>query len=209
MALKQQPANAGLPRRAPTPFDKGHSSTGWQRFYVIAVTVSASALLATLITFGILNFLMSDVQLPGQNAFGELHGAVKLQQPQRQPAVQQQLDGGGAAALANTTAPAAENASLAAQSPAAAPLIQPAVWHYPLEYLKGYYKLPPQDTSSRCQQSKICDGDYSCGPDKLGCITSAKERQNKVRNAIAWAWAGYRCEYTNDMLLVLLSSCTR
>ncbi|WIA16245.1 hypothetical protein OEZ85_012956 [Tetradesmus obliquus] len=194
MALKQQPANAGLPRRAPTPFEKTHSKTGWERFYIVAVTVSVSALLATLITFGVLNFLMSDVQLPSQHAFGELQGAVTLQQPDLKTAPQQQMDGRGAAALLNATAPAAANTSLTAHSPAAAPLIQPppAVWTYPLEYLKGYYQLPPQDTSSRCQQSKICDGDHSCGPDGLGCITSAKERQDKVRNAIAWAWAGYR-----------------
>jgi hypothetical protein len=194
MALKQQPANVGLPRRAPTPFEKTHSTTGWDRVYIVAVTVSASALLATLITFGVLNFLMSDVQLPSQHAFGELQNPVTLQQPLLQPVQQQQIDGRGAGALANVSAPAAGNASQAARSPASAPVIQPPppVWQYPLDYLKGYYKLLQEDTSPRCQQSKICDGDYSCGPDGLGCITDAKARQAKVRDAIAWAWAGYR-----------------
>jgi hypothetical protein len=195
MALKQQPANAGLPRRAPTPFEKTHSTTGWDRVYIVAVTVSASALLATLIIFGVLNFLMSDVQLPSQHTTGELHNPVTLQQPFLQPVPQKQIDGGGAGALVNATAQAAGNASQAARSPAAAPVVQPPapIWSYPLDYLKGYYKLPQEDSSPRCQQSKICDGDHSCGPDGLGCITAAKARQDKVRDAIAWAWAGYRC----------------
>ncbi|KAF6255992.1 glycoside hydrolase [Scenedesmus sp. NREL 46B-D3] len=193
MALKQ-PANGVLPRRAPTPYDRSHSNTGCEWFYIVAVTVSASALLATLITFGALNFLMSDVQLPRHHAFGQLQSAATVPQPQLQPVLQQQIDGRGAVAPVNTTTPAAANASQAAHLPAAAPPQQPppAAWRYPLKYIKGYYKLPPQDTSSRCQQSKICDGDHSCGPDGLGCITSAKERQDKVRDAIAWAWAGYR-----------------
>jgi mannosyl-oligosaccharide alpha-1,2-mannosidase len=54
------------------------------------------------------------------------------------------------------------------------------------------YKLPEQDGSPRCRNSGICDGDYSCGADGLGCIRDAKERQERIRAATRWAWAGYR-----------------
>ncbi|WIA40463.1 hypothetical protein OEZ86_013819 [Tetradesmus obliquus] len=54
------------------------------------------------------------------------------------------------------------------------------------------YSLPPHDDSQRCQRTGICDGDYSCGPDGLGCVTSAKQRQEHVRKAISWSWEGYR-----------------
>jgi hypothetical protein len=55
------------------------------------------------------------------------------------------------------------------------------------------YSLPQHDNSQRCQHTGICDGDYSCGPDGLGCVTSAKQRQEHVRKAISWSWEGYRC----------------
>ena len=54
------------------------------------------------------------------------------------------------------------------------------------------YSLPAKDDSPRCRQSGICDGDRSCGPDKLGCVASARARQQKVREAIKWSWQGYR-----------------
>jgi hypothetical protein len=55
------------------------------------------------------------------------------------------------------------------------------------------YKLPENDTSERCRLTGICDGDHTCGPDKLGCVTSGKDRQARVREAARWSWAGYRC----------------
>ena len=55
------------------------------------------------------------------------------------------------------------------------------------------YKLPENDTSERCRLTGICDGDHTCGPDNLGCVTSGKDRQARVREAARWSWAGYRC----------------
>lgn len=54
------------------------------------------------------------------------------------------------------------------------------------------YKLPQQDTSPRCRASKICDGQYDCGPDGLGCITDDLKRKEAVRRAGAHTWMGYR-----------------
>ena len=58
------------------------------------------------------------------------------------------------------------------------------------------YTLPEVDTSLRCSLTGICDGNFSCGPDRLGCVTNAKERQEKIREAAKWSWAGYRCVCT-------------
>ena len=54
------------------------------------------------------------------------------------------------------------------------------------------YKLPEQDTSARCRLTGICDGNHTCGPDKLGCVTSGKARQARIREAARWSWAGYK-----------------
>lgn len=59
------------------------------------------------------------------------------------------------------------------------------------------YKLPENDTSERCRLTGICDGDHSCGPDKLGCVTGGRERQAYVQEAARWSWAGYRCPFIN------------
>lgn len=63
---------------------------------------------------------------------------------------------------------------------------------HPFESLQHYYTLQPVDSSPRCQQSGICDGDHSCGPDALGCVTAARDRQVHIRRAIAWSWESYR-----------------
>ncbi len=55
------------------------------------------------------------------------------------------------------------------------------------------YSLPEKDSSARCRLTGICDGDYSCGKDGLGCVTNATLRQDKVREAARWSWIGYRC----------------
>jgi hypothetical protein len=54
--------------------------------------------------------------------------------------------------------------------------------------------VPPNllDFGERCRLSGICDGDYSCGPDQLGCVTDPAIRSQYVVNATRWAWAGYR-----------------
>ena len=54
--------------------------------------------------------------------------------------------------------------------------------------------VPPTllDFSERCRLSGICDGNYTCGPDQLGCVTDPAARAQYVVNATRWAWAGYR-----------------
>ncbi|EFJ41245.1 alpha-1,2-mannosidase [Volvox carteri f. nagariensis] len=47
-------------------------------------------------------------------------------------------------------------------------------------------------TSQKYIQSGICDGNYTCGVDGLGCITDALLRKEKVREAARWTWKGYR-----------------
>lgn len=55
------------------------------------------------------------------------------------------------------------------------------------------YSLPAgADPSRRCMLTGICDGDHSCGPDGMGCITNSKDRQQRVREAARCSWAGYR-----------------
>ena len=54
------------------------------------------------------------------------------------------------------------------------------------------YKLPEHDTSARCRLTGICDGNHTCGPDKLGCVTSGEARQARIREAARWSWAGYK-----------------
>lgn len=186
MGLKQ-PLNGTLPRRAPTPFE--HQQKGWERCHMTALTVSASALLATLITFVVLNVLLNDVSLPQlQEPSSRINGLPGA--PLQQAAV-------GILQQTATHAPDIGNTSSAAKAPRPAvqprvpPPVRPFVHLYPS--LKGFYSIPANDTSPRCSQSHICDGNYSCGPDNLGCITNAKERKEHVRTAISWAWAGYRC----------------
>lgn len=54
--------------------------------------------------------------------------------------------------------------------------------------------LPALDDSVRCRSSGICSGAKACsaGGDSLGCITDTAVRQQRVREAAAWAWRGYR-----------------
>jgi hypothetical protein len=54
------------------------------------------------------------------------------------------------------------------------------------------YSLDGPDGSPRCRAVGICDGDYSCGMDGLGCVTHAAERQEYIRQAARWTWIGYR-----------------
>jgi hypothetical protein len=54
------------------------------------------------------------------------------------------------------------------------------------------YSSMGKDTSERCARWGICDGDHSCGPDNLGCVTDAASRKERVRQAAAWSWKGYR-----------------
>lgn len=189
------PVNGALPRHVRSSgMAQDATKNRWQRCYVVSLTLFASALLATLVTFGVLNFLLNGVALP------PVSSQTGLLQTVRQPEFVQQGPAAGTAQLRQ--APGSNATSLgdqAEQQPAADAIEPPAVkppplvWHHPYDDLQGLYKLPEKDTSPRCQQSEICDGDHSCGPDKLGCVTSAEERKEAVRKAIAWAWEGYRC----------------
>jgi hypothetical protein len=143
------------------------------------------------VTFGVLNFLLNGVTLPPVST------QTGLLQTMQQPELLQQgaadsinppvLPGGGAALR---DASILEDADVHDEPPVVKP--PPSVFQHPFDDLEGIYKLPAQDVSPRCKQSQICDGDHTCGPDKLGCVTSAQERKQAVRKAIAWAWEGYR-----------------
>lgn len=186
------PLNGGpLPRHARSAAPQDPTKNKWQRCYVVSLTLFASAILATLVTFGVLNFLLNGMTLPPVSTQTGLLSS--MQQPEQ--LLQQQQQAGGAGdppEVADADGSTAEQpADVLVNPPTIKP--PPAVFQHPFDDLQGIYKLPPQDTSPRCQQSKICDGDHSCGPDNLGCVTSAAERKAAVRKAIAWAWEGYRC----------------
>eukprot|EP00879_Flechtneria_rotunda_P013309 GHRR01013898.1.p1 GENE.GHRR01013898.1~~GHRR01013898.1.p1 ORF type:complete len:400 (+),score=119.24 GHRR01013898.1:453-1652(+) len=167
--------NGGLPRRVPAPYDS--QAKGCHRFYMVAVTVFASATLATLLTFLVLNILLTSAG-PSMGKQNLLDGPSSIQQ---------------AASVQAITTPKKVTAAVSQQTlPVAFPPPTPARFVHPYAHLKQMYTLPNPDTSPRCQQSHICDGDISCGPDGLGCVTKANQRQNHVRKAIAWSWEGYR-----------------
>lgn len=65
--------------------------------------------------------------------------------------------------------------------------------------------VPQRSESVRCRHSGICarpsHGGCSKGKDKLGCVTEAPERRERVRKAIKWSWRAYeRCAYGQDEL---------
>ncbi|KAG2434808.1 hypothetical protein HXX76_007693 [Chlamydomonas incerta] len=65
--------------------------------------------------------------------------------------------------------------------------------HHPFQDAKyRIWSLAKEDVSPRCKASGICDGNYECGADGMGCITDALKRKMKVRDAAAWTWKGYR-----------------
>eukprot|EP00798_Chlamydomonas_sp_ICE-L_P014757 gene14757-20806_t len=65
--------------------------------------------------------------------------------------------------------------------------------HHPFTDSKyRIYNLPEKDPSERCRNTGICDGDHSCGPDGLGCVTDGSKRQKHVQEAARWTWMGYR-----------------
>ncbi|GAX82024.1 hypothetical protein CEUSTIGMA_g9452.t1 [Chlamydomonas eustigma] len=73
------------------------------------------------------------------------------------------------------------------------PVLQARPMTFPFpDLMYRIYKLPLQDPSSRCKLTGICDGNYSCGPDQLGCVTDNTERQQHIRKAAQWSWVGYR-----------------
>lgn len=181
----KQPMNGTLPRRAPSQYEPPHKGLG--RWYLAALTVSASALLATLITFVILNLLLNDVSLPPlQGPNSSFTGLPGLRMQQAAMAPSRHSPDYDPPVTTNRTARAPDAATQPVQPPPR------AAFMHPFPSLKGYYSIPAKDTSPRCAQSHICDGDASCGPDKLGCITAADDRKEHVRKAIAWAWDGYR-----------------
>lgn len=66
-------------------------------------------------------------------------------------------------------------------------------FHHPFNDSKyKIYRLDEHDESARCQGSGICDGNYTCVTDGLGCVRSSKQRQEHIRAAAQWSWLGYR-----------------
>lgn len=191
------PMNGALPRHIRTAATQDPTKNRWQRCYVVSLTMFASAILATLVTFGVLNFLLNGVTLPAVST------QTGLLQTMQQPELLQQgaadstnppvLPGGGGDAAPRDASIPEEPANGHDEPPVVKP--PPSVFQHPFDDLDGIYKLPAQDISPRCKQSQICDGDHTCGPDKLGCVTSAAERKQAVRKAIAWAWEGYRWDH--------------
>jgi hypothetical protein len=187
LPVKQPPNGVGPGRYRPLSGD----GSRWQRCYWVSLTVFASAILATLVTFGVLNFLLNGMALPPiSTQTGLLQDMQPQQQQQAAGLLQDGVPGGGSLGGGNSTSRGA------AGTPRAPTTLPPqprrASWDHAFDDLAHIYSLADKDASPRCAQSKICDGDHSCGPDKRGCITSAKERQSHVRKAIAWAWEGYR-----------------
>jgi hypothetical protein len=166
----------------------------------------ASAILATLVTFGVLNFLLNGVTLPPVSTQTGL--LQTMQQPEllhqgAADSINPPVLPGGLAAPRDVSIPE-EPAEVLDEPPVVKP--PPSVFQHPFDDLEGIYKLPAQDVSPRCKQSQICDGDHTCGPDKLGCMTSAEERKQAVRKAIAWAWEGYRWVWSPAALAKSLTS---
>jgi hypothetical protein len=111
--------------------------------------------------------------------------------------------GAGAAAAGSSPPPAgAAGPPPAAASSAApsgggggdgAPKKAPRPFKHPFTDPKyRLFSIPAHDPTQRCARSGICDGDHACGPDQLGCVVSAKRRQDHIREAIRWSWQGYR-----------------
>ena len=136
-------------------------------------TVIAACALAALVTFTVLN-LSLDVRLESAS-WSKLH--MGEQQWQQHLAPPPPLF------KAQRHAPKAR----LAHAPVPAPVDHPF-----RETHHGLYKLEVPDESDRCKRSNICDGDYSCGEDKLGCVTKAADRKAHVRKAGQWSWEGYR-----------------
>lgn len=199
------PLNGALPRHIRSNGPQDPAKNRWQRIYVVSLTVFASAILATLVTFGVLNFLLNGMTLPPVSTQTGL--LQTMQDPeQMQPGAADIINPDVGDAAASIPQPDVSIPEQPADVLSEPPLNKgpPPVFHHPFNALQGVYKLPAQDTSPRCQQSHMCDGDHSCGPDKLGCVTSAAERKAAVHKAIAWAWEGYRCAC---LLAKWLASC--
>jgi hypothetical protein len=101
---------------------------------------------------------------------------------------------GSASSYDNQQTPAAAAAALLRRRAAAAAAAPPqgAPFPHPFPEFAGVYRMADRDASPRCIRSYICDNDYACGPDGLGCVRSAAARQARVRDAIRWSWQGYR-----------------
>lgn len=182
------PVTAGRRRassRSGGVFDEGVGRC----FYRLSITLMAAAGLATLVTFTMINAYMHGLGpgVPGatdptaapfgfgtDDAIGASSGSARLLA---------MIPPGGVKTISSGR-PEINQSDVP-------PLPKP--FHHPFpgpEY--RIFHIPEHDDSPRCQQSKICDGDHSCGPDGLGCVVSALERQKKIREAIRWSWQGYR-----------------
>lgn len=190
----------------------------WQRLSIVSLTLAAAVLLAVLSLLGVWNVLLVSYQppvsppqamsssIPGTGDSSSSIPASRSSSGSRVSGpvfpVQQHI----AAAAAPAPAPVLLNPiSSRRMHPRLAHLSwghkhkqqqqqqqEPEKPAHPFSSMPPMYSLPPHDDSQRCQRTGICDGDYSCGPDGLGCVTLAKQRQEHVRKAISWSWEGYR-----------------
>lgn len=160
------------PRRGPAargPLDDGCNSLP-STLMRISFQVVLAALLAALVTFAICNFYMGSQLEQGRQQ--QAQAAAQLADDPQVPKHVQQLP------------------PLAPQPRSPPPA---AAFRHPFKDTHtGLYTLEVPDTSERCKQAKICDGDYSCGEDGLGCVRDSKARKEHIRNAIRWSWLGYK-----------------
>jgi hypothetical protein len=139
----------------------------------ISFQVVLAALLAALVTFAICNFYMGSQLEQGRQQQAQA-AATQTAEPPVPKHVQQQQQQQPQAPQPRSPPPAA------------------AFRHPFKDTHTGLYTLEVPDTSERCRRAKICDGDYSCGEDGLGCVRDSKARKEHIRDAIRWSWFGYK-----------------
>jgi hypothetical protein len=148
-----------------------------------SLTVVAAAMLATLVTFTCINAYMHGLA-PPPSAADALPGGARGARGAASTRALAMVPPGGVVTIGGGGGGSGIAAPKAARQPFKHPFPDQAY---------RIFSIPPHDDSPRCSQSKICDGDHSCGPDGLGCMTDAHQRKMKVREAIRWSWQGYRC----------------
>jgi hypothetical protein len=185
----------------------------WQRLSLVSLTLAAAVLLAVLSLLGVWNVLLVSYQPPASPP-QTLSSSIPASSSSSNSIPASSSSSSGSSAFGPLFSPQ----HTAAGTPAPAPVLNPFSsrrmrprlarlsraqqqqqhQQEPIKPLHLFgsmphvYSLPPHDNSQRCQNTGICDGDYTCGPDGLGCVTLAKQRQEHVRKAISWSWEGYR-----------------
>jgi hypothetical protein len=139
------PLNGALPRHIRSNGPQDPTKNRWQRIYVVSLTVFASAILATLVTFGVLNFLLNGMTLPPVSTqTGLLQTMQDPEQMQSGAANIINPDVGDAAA--SIPQPDDGIPEQPADVPAEPPVTKgpPPVFHHPFDDLQGVYTLPAE-----------------------------------------------------------------